>query len=356
MGAKMDRREFMTKASVAVLGSGIPVNNIFGLHAAGGANSRVIEVYHPDVVHEDRSINPDAVGTMLRQGMMKLGGGEAPWARFLSPGDRVGLKINTLGRPVLFTHHELIQAVIEDLKSFGIRENDIIVWDRWEHHMTASGFLINTSDRGVRIYGTEGRGVSTKRIDADAAFESDFDTVEDRDGGTASHFSSIFTRDCDKIINMAILKDHDSSGYTMCLKNLAFGVTTNNGRFHKPSHIGPFIAGVCATPEVRKKVALHIIDGLEGCYDRGPVPDGPRVLFSPKTLWIGTDPVALDAVSRQVIDEERVRRGLPLLKDTPGYHSGMRPVDHVELSAEKGAGICDPERISIEKVILPDSG
>ena len=354
----MNRRDFIVKTSSAILGTGLAAKAGIG-HGRGSGTatppvpSRVIEVHHPGSVLEKRKVDKDAVRLMLRRGLGGLTGSKDPWPEFLSPGDRVGLKINTLGRPLLVTHRELVQALVEDLTEFGIKENNIIVWDRWQHHMTASSYVLNTSDKGVRCYGTEGRGVDPRRIDSEVVFESDFDTADARDGGTASRFSSIFTKECDKVINLAILKDHNTSGYTMCLKNLAYGLCDNNSRFHKPPHIGPFIAGFCALPLVREKVVLHIIDGLEACFDLGPVPDNPRVIFAPRTIWLGIDPVALDAVGLRALDAKRVEEGLPRLKDSRGFDGGRRPVDHIDLAAAKGVGVGEIGRIKVERIDLP---
>lgn len=352
MSKKIKRREFIVRTSSALLGAGLAAKAGLGERAAPSPASRVIEVHHSGAVLERRRVDPAAVRQMLRRGMSVMAGGDRPWARLFKSGDRIGLKINTLGRPLLVTHRELVLAVVDELKGVGVKENDIVVWDRWEPHMTAGGYTLNASQEGVRCYGSEGRGPAGRRLDTEVFYESDFDTPEDRADGTRSYFSSIFTKECDKVVNLAILKDHDSSGYTMCLKNLAFGLCHNNGRFHKPPHIGPFIAALCAQPIVREKVVLHIIDGLEACYDQGPVPGNPRALFAPKTLWLGTDPVALDAVSRPVLDAKRVEEGLPLLKDTPGYHGGPRPVDHIELAAAKGVGVADLSRIKVERLDL----
>lgn len=348
------RREFVTWGTTAVLGAGLSLKTGCRRTSEVSGNGRVIEVKNPSAVSGDRQVDAEAVRHMLHQGMVKLTGQKNPWPRLFSPKDRIGLKINTLGRPLLFTHHELIQAVTAELKESGIPDNNIIVWDRWEHHMLACGFVLNTSADGVRCYGTQNpRDNAVSRWDPDVVYVSDLDDPEDRwEEGTSSPFSSIFTQECDKIINMPILKDHSNSGITFCLKNIAYGLSSNNGRFHKPAFISTFIADFCAHPLVREKVVLHIGDGLEGCFDRGPDPDSPRVLFTPNTLYLGTDPVAMDAVARSVIDDTRMTRGLTPVAETPGYYEGMRPSDHIEMAAQNGIGICDPVRMNVEKILL----
>jgi len=109
---------------------------------------------------------------------------------------------------------------------------------------------------------------------------------------------------------------------------------------------------VCAHPEVRKKVVLHMVDALEACYDQGPVPNNPRAIWAPKTIWFGTDPVALDAVGYKIIDAKRVEMGLPLLKDSIAYDKGMRPVDQIDLAAALGLGVRDLARIKIDRIDL----
>lgn len=349
MAKRMNRREFIVKGSSAVLGAGLAANagSAFGKPVAAGETSRVIEVAHPGAVLADRVVDPAIARKMLRRGMETLTGSSNPWGKFLSPSDRVGLKINTLGRPLLYTHHELIAAMVAELEDFGVKKNSIIVWDRFETQMRDCKFEFNTSAGGVCVYGTDALDENVRRYDPDVAYVSDFDNPDQRqNGSTASRLSSVFTRDCDKIINMAILKDHGMSGVTLTLKNLAYGLCDNNRRFHGPKHIGPFIADFCARPDVRKKAVLHLIDGLEACYDLGPAPKNPKVIYTADTLWLGTDPVALDAVGRAAIDAKRKQEGLVPIRETG------RAWDHIELAAQKGAGTADLDRIRVERLDL----
>ncbi len=348
MSDRIDRREFIKKSSSAVLGAGVAFGSGFKLGAKVAQTAKVVEVKHSEVLQPGRILDPEIVRTMVREGIQNLTGSENPWAQIFSAEDKVGLKINTLGRPLLYTHHELIQAVVDELKEFGIRENNILVWDRFEKHMADCEFKFNTTSEGVRCYGT----ISTEeliadRLDRDIVYSSENDDPEKREeGGTDSYFSKIFTQECDKIINMPILKDHGLCGVTLSLKNLAYGLCENNARFHGPEHIGPFIADFCALPKVREKVVLHILDGLEACYERGPQPRNLRSLFAPRTIWLSSDPVALDAVGLNVIQTERKYRAYRTFEEE------NRPIDHIERAAKKGVGEGDLNRIKIEKIEL----
>lgn len=349
MSKRINRRDFMRQSATAALGAGLAVKAGFGRAAdAPAAAARVVEVFHPGAATPAREVNLEAVREMVRRGMSALTGAKNPWAEFIKPSDRVGLKINTLGRPLLYTHHELIKAVADDIAALGVPPKNIIVWDRFEDQMQACKFTFNRTDESAYMcYGTEALDAANDKFDSGLTYVSELDNPRQRDNGsTASRFSRIFSRETDKVINLAILKDHGLSAVTLCLKNLAYGLCDNNRRFHGPAFIGPFLADFCAHPEVRKKVVLHMIDGIEACYDQGPAPRNPRVIWPANTLWLGTDPVALDAVGFRAIDEKRKAEGQPSLKDTG------RPCDHIELAAAKGVGVADLDRIRIERVSL----
>ncbi len=348
MSDRIDRREFLKKSSSAVLSAGVLLKSGLRLGAQGTQAAKVVAVKHSEVLKPERMLDEEIVRSMLREGMQNLTGSDSPWAQFFKPEDRIGLKINTLGRPMLFTHHELIKAVVEELKEFGIKANNIIVWDRFERHMTDCQFKFNTTAAGVRCYGTiPSEDSISDRLDRDVIYTSDKDDPGKREeAGKDSFFSKIFTQECDKIINMPILKDHELCGVTLSLKNLAYGLCENNARFHGRDHIGPFIADLCALPEVQKKVVLHILDGFEACYERGPKPGNLRSLFTPRSIWLSTDPVAIDSVGLEVIQTERKYRALRTFEEEG------RPIDHIELAAKKGVGVSDREQIKLDKIEL----
>ena len=175
MKSRMNRRDFIKKGYSTLVGMGIVLESDLKQRATPTKKSRVVEITHPKAVSAGRKVDVSIVKEMLQKGINILTNAEKPWSRFVKPNDRVGLKINTLGRPMLFTHHELIQVVAEELVEFGVEENNIIVWDRHETHMKDSNFTFNTSDRGIRCYGTEALDNTQDRFDKEMTYKSDFD-------------------------------------------------------------------------------------------------------------------------------------------------------------------------------------
>jgi len=341
---KISRRAFFDQSSRAAVGAGILLG-AGGALGKDGASSRVVEVRRPGAVGKGRKVDAKAVDAMVRKGMQKLTGAADPWKKLFKPGDRVGLKINTLGRPRIYTHHELVEAVAAQLQAAGIKPEHVIVWDRFKRHMTDCGFEMKTEGACTRCYASEDYRGEQTRLDDEVTYVSERDNAEAReDGRTDSKLSSIFTRECDKVINLAILKDHGLSGVTLCLKNIAFGLCDNNRRFHQRAYIGPFISEFCARKDVRAKFTLHLIDGLEGCYDGGPCPGGEETIFAHDTIWFGFDPVALDTVGAGAIEARRKQEGLPDLEKV-----GRHP-RHIQMAAKLGVGIDDPKRIQVETV------
>ena len=187
----MKRREFLKKGSGVVVGAGIALKSGLQLDA-GQEKSKVIEVYSPNVVKAGRRIDITSVSLMLKKGMETLTSSKNPWAEFIKPTDRVGLKINTLGRPLLYTHHELIQAVADELLALGVDESNIIIWDRYEKHMRACKFGINQTGEGIQCYGTVSENGQFVHSDLNVVYRSEFDDSEKREAdGLASPLSKI---------------------------------------------------------------------------------------------------------------------------------------------------------------------
>jgi len=91
----MNRREFIVKTSSTLLGAGLAAKAGIGRGIpVSPGSSRVIEVYHPGSVLGKRRVDKETIRLMLQRGLESLTGSKKPWADFLDPGDRIGLKIN----------------------------------------------------------------------------------------------------------------------------------------------------------------------------------------------------------------------------------------------------------------------
>ncbi|MDH4195926.1 MAG: DUF362 domain-containing protein [Candidatus Aminicenantes bacterium] len=130
-----------------------------GLGAVPPAKSRVVSVAAADMLAEGK-YNPEAVGRAYAAGLKELTGEKtaaSAWSSLFSPDDVVGVKINCIGAPKVSTSLESVRAVVDGLKSAGVKENNIIVWDRTDRELARTGLTVNKGPDGVRV-----KGCSTK--------------------------------------------------------------------------------------------------------------------------------------------------------------------------------------------------
>ncbi len=112
----------------------------------------------------DLDYNPVAVHRAFEAGLKELTGERTlanAWASLVSPDDVVGIKINGIGAPRISSSLASINETIAGLKSAGVKENNIIVWDRMDRDFRRTGLAINRGSAGVRVMGcsTEWEGV-----------------------------------------------------------------------------------------------------------------------------------------------------------------------------------------------------
>lgn len=323
----------------------------------------VTEVFHPAAV---AGTKPDAAiaAAMLAEAMKSLTGKEdhaEAWKLFFSPEDRIGIKLNPIGGKLLSNTHELTGAIIAALEGIGVPKSNIVIWDRREEQLAEAGY---TPDRypGHTIIGTEymvkeGEQEVWKgedRLDKNVFYE--FDIVGEYDaetmpymlnGGTKSYFTRIITEMVDKVINVPVLKNA-GPGITLCLKNMAFGVTSNTARGHRIWN--RFNAEVCAFPQVRDKVVLNIIDGLRACYEGGPGAVA-RYIWNANTIYAATDPVACDRIAWEKIFAKRVAEGIAITDD---WEPGIARYNKLSRAEALGLGTCQRDRIDYRRVKLGD--
>jgi hypothetical protein len=124
--------------------------------------SRVVSVAASDMLVETK-YNPAAVNRAFEAGMKELTGQKTAagaWSSLFSPDDVVGIKINCIGAPRISSSLPSINATIAGLKSAGVKENNIIIWDRVDREFQKTGLAINKGPAGVRVMGISPGGES----------------------------------------------------------------------------------------------------------------------------------------------------------------------------------------------------
>ena len=320
---------------------------------------KIVQVDNPDSVVDDSIVDVEAY-KMVEKGMLALTGEKKlkkAWRQFVSPGEKIGLKVNPVAGKQLTTSHAVTKAVIKQLEMSGISRDDIIIWDRREFQLHETGFT-EENYPGIRIAGTEqqdkeglyydkdGILYGEKMIDKEWYYRANIEGEYDEytipymvNGGEYSYFSKIVTQEVDKIINIPILKNAGPT-VTNALKNLAYGSVSNTGRLHaKLWH--ETSAEVCAFAPLRDKVVLNITDGLKGCFNGGPGAN-PQFFTNYKTILVGTDAVAMDRIAHEIVVKKRIEEGVQE-SDNPAASRFL------DLAADLNLGISDREKIELVK-------
>ena len=310
-----------------------------GLPAAV-SKSRVVLVRHPAVVDAAGKVQAPLLQSMLDKAITTFSGKSTvadAWGRYFSPDDVVGLKINALGlqevKGMDYTQHfpAMNNALAAGLRAAGVKDGNIVVWDRSEEEMNEAGLSLQKEPGRMRFLACKSERRSPGEY-APATYP-----VGDR----SSRVSTILADVCTALINVPVPKTHGRSVITCALKN-HYGTIDNPFEFHANGCSNPGIAEVNAIPIIRKKEKLVVADALM------IVPEGgarwTRRFTRPfGGVIVGTDPVAVDAVALKIIDEARAAEGMERLAPQ---------VQHLALAEKLGLGNSRLENIELVSLTL----
>ena len=344
----LPRRAFLKGAAAGTLGMtvGLPLleGGLFAQESA--TKSRVVLVRHPSVVDAAGNVRIPLLRKMITRAMAEYTGKSVSkeiWGPFFSASRTVGLKLNTLGlsniRKSSLTEHfsAVISVLADELKAAGCAEKDVIVWDRSEEELANAGLTVQKSPDKIRVLGVMGDRSSRGSEKIAGKYDPTYYPV----GNKKVRLCRILTDQCDTLISVPLLKHHRLAGITGSLKS-HFGSIDDPGQFHSTRCVSPGIPEINAIPVIRRKQKLIIADALMGLCHGGPWWD-PRHVWPFGGIVVGTDPVAVDAVLLQIIDEERKTRDLQPI---------ARSIRQLKLSEQLGLGTCDPTRIDLKKIEL----
>lgn len=314
----VSRRRFLRQAIAAsALGAaGLPRIHAEAAEPKAPARSKVLEVTNP-AWKRDGKVDPEAVKRTLERGLMEFTGKSSvadAWRVFASPSETIGVKFNDISQNFSGANQALGDAIIDGLLQAGLRREKIIL---------------------VEAVGASFPGTGT----ADRTLGPEFDTGH----GKTRH--TRFLRDqIDGIINVPNLKEHDRAGVTLAVKNLSHGraFIPNPGAFHS-NYCDPHVAELHSQKVVFTKRRLNILNGLRGIFHLGPSPGAARWQWDRNGLFFSTDPVAMDTVGLDIIQEKRrtTSEGIPVIDL---FQTNRRPV-YLATCVQMGMGIGDRGRI-----------
>lgn len=237
--------------------------------------SRVVLVREEDAFGNNGTPREERLGEMLERAMLELAGeskSDAAWARFFKADDVVGVKINVMMTP---TSPELSRSVVRGIMSAGVREQNIILWDR--------------NNAG---YGLEGATVRNEKF-----------------GYDSKSLSRIVTDKATALVNVPGTKVHWLAGVGVALKNWVGAVTNINVpdigvayKIHGDSCAE--CASIPAISAIRDKSRLVVVDALRPLFHGGPQVN-PRYLWPYRGIIVGVDPVAVDTVCMKILEAKR---------------------------------------------------
>jgi uncharacterized protein (DUF362 family) len=343
----LSRRSFLKRSAIGTLGlslagSSIPnlINSVFASEST--LSSKVVLVRHPKVIDPSGKVQAPLLQTMLDEAMTSFTGENSTtdaWRRFFSPEDVIGLKINAIGlrnfqgSEVVSHYPAMTSAIISGCEKAGIKDSRFIIWERSENELLDLGYKIQKEAGALRVMGTK----ISRRESAGIGFNPKTYPV----GDNSSRISRILADECTTMINIPVLKDHGVAGVTGALKN-HYGSFDNPGEFHDNACTNPGIPEINLIPVIKEKQRLIIGDLLFGVYN-----DGPR--WHREYLWpyggiiVGTDPVAVDTVLLNLLEEKRKSENLPSVEPR---------ARHLALCEKAGLGTADPDKIDLVKIDL----
>lgn len=251
-----------------------------------GKRSKVVLVRHPDVLDKSGRINAKVLQQMLDDAVTNLVGVKDPveaWKRLVKPTDLVGIKTNVWA--FLPTPREVEEAIQSRLIDAGVKPENIRINDRQAHTVLAS---------------------------------------------------------CTALINVRPVRTHWWSGIGGCIKNYIMFVT-NPSDYHTDA-CSP-LGSIWHLETVKGKTRLNILLALTPLFHgRGPHHYDPRYVWQYKGIFVGFDPVAVDATGLRLIQAKRLQFfGKEIALETPPKHI-------VVADKKYKLGTSDPKQIEFVKL------
>lgn len=260
---------------------------------------------------------PDA---MFRKAIAEMGG----MSKFISKGDKVVVKPNIgWDQPIEMaanTNPKLVTEIIKQCFDAGAKEVTVFdhTCDNWRKCYANSGIEEAAKAAGAKV------------VPADQ--ESYYKTVSIPKGKslkTAKVHQAIV--DCDKWINVPVLKNHGGAQLTISMKN-HMGIVWDRGYFHA-NDLQQCIADICS---YEKRAVLNVVDAYRLMKTSGPRGKSEADVVLSKGLFMSQDIVAVDTAAANFFNQVR---------EMP-----IENVSHIGKAQELKLGTMNLESLNIKRV------
>ncbi len=274
----------------------------------------------------------EAARLTLAKAMAELTGeqdlGKA-FARFVHPGDKVAVKLNGIGaqKGASFgTNKELVLEIVKGILAAGIPPADLYVYEQYPSFLAGTRIRDSVLPAGVKSY-THNNTDTT------------MDEIKVHGVGTK------FVRqllEATAVINVSLVKDHSLCGYTGALKNMTHGNVINPQAFHT-NMMDPQVPLLYAQDAIKSRVRLCVTDAFKAMFNGGPLDRDKNGRVPYDSVFVATDPVAMDMIGWQIVDKLRRDHGMPTLKDS------KREPTYIRTAGALGLGIADLSKIQLKE-------
>ena len=260
---------------------------------------------------------------------------EASLGQKIAPGEkgRVGLKIYADSGPGLATPLGLTKAVIAALQKRGYAKEKIFLVGLNQQRLRYTGYLPSlvtgkSAFEGHQVYVLESGRYFDPVWFYDSPLPARFDPIlvqkstEAFDPETSleqdrkSFLATPLFVDADFWINLPVYTDHAVLGVNGALVNATLWNASNTARFFRsPASAPAAVAEMSAIPELRGTWMFTLASLERYQFIGGPWFNSLYTVSEP-LLWLGTDPVLLDAIMLERINHYRAREGFkPVSED-----------------------------------------
>ncbi|WP_156469136.1 DUF362 domain-containing protein [Cephaloticoccus primus] len=278
----------------------------------------------------------------------------------LQPGEKkkVGLKIYADSGPGMATPIPLVRSVIAALERRGFAKEDIFLVGLNQLRLRMTGYLPSLASGesafpGHKVYVLESGRFYDPVWFYDSPLPQRFDPIfvesqtrnipanttpdEDR----KSFLATPLFLDADFWINLPVYTDHSTLGVNGALVNATLWNASNTARFFRsPANAPAAVAEMSAIPELRETWAFTLVSLQHYQFIGGPFFNSLYSVSEP-LLWLSRDPVMLDSLMLERINQWRKRSGFAPISEE------IRTLEFAELL---GVGSTDTAAANIIKL------